>query len=113
MQAIERLGVLVLRPVATTRYHFETGTGDHRGDSAALGHVSGRVITGPQHQRWRGNRPIVAGAQYVTGADLGVLQRHDVTHRRDEARLTVHPLAARDEVVGVLGLVGPQPFDPP
>src|SRR5271169_3750153 len=105
MQAIERLGVLVLRPVATTGHHFETGTGDHRGDSAALGHVSGRVITGPQHQRWRGDRAIVGCAQYVTGADLGVLQRHDVTHRRYETRLTIHPPAARDEVVVVLGLV--------
>ena len=89
MQAIERLGVLVLRPVATTGHHFETGTGDHRGDSAALGHVRSRVITGPQNQRWRGDRPIVAGAQNVTGADLGVLQRHDVTHRGYEARLAV------------------------
>src|SRR5690625_1696147 len=36
VQAVERLRVLILRPVAAAGHHLERGPGDHRGDAFAL-----------------------------------------------------------------------------
>ena len=50
VQGVERLGVLVLRPVPAAGHDLEPRAGDHRGDAAALADVGGRVVAGPQHQ---------------------------------------------------------------
>src|SRR6476661_7015704 len=50
---VERLGVLVLGPVAAVVHHRELSARDERGDPLRLGHRAGGVLGGPQHQRGR------------------------------------------------------------
>ena len=71
MQAVKCLGVLVLRPVTTTRHHFESCTRDHRRHPPALGHIGSRVVTGPEHQRGRSDRTVFGWAKDVACPDLG------------------------------------------
>src|SRR6478735_11778585 len=67
---VERLGVLVLRPVTAVLHHRELRAGDERGDALRLGHRAGGILGGPQHQRRRLNLPQGLVGEHVPLADL-------------------------------------------
>src|SRR6478752_5638135 len=73
---VERLGVLVLRPVTAVLHHRELRAGNLRGDPLRFGDRAGRVLRRPQHEG-RG-LDLAEGfvGEHVPLADLQVLQRH-------------------------------------
>src|SRR5262245_20746496 len=104
MQAVERLRVLVLRPVTAPGHQLESRARNHRRDPWTLGDVRWRIVTRPYHQCGRGDGAVLVESEKVACTNLGVLQRHDVPHRPEKAGLAVHALTARDDVVIVLRL---------